>query len=178
MELHLKKISTSGIAEALNKVDLYRCLNEPEEAESICQDILAVESEHQLALRMLGLSITDQFTGSNADRYADAQAAFERLSDSYERLYYTGLLHERRAKAHMRAGRPARAVAVWFEKAMQLFEDAEKIRPEGNDDSILRWNRCARLMHSLHLEHEVVAEGFEVVDSPPIMPRARTASGR
>jgi tetratricopeptide (TPR) repeat protein len=176
--MELKKISSSGIGEAIKKAELYRYLNEPEEAESICHDILAIEPEHQLALRMLGLSITDQFNGSASDRYSDAQAAFDKLTDRYERLYYGGLLDERRAKAHMQAGRPARAVSVWFEKAMHLFDEAEKIRPEGNDDLILRWNRCARLIQSLGAIHEMTTATFEDSDSPPVGPRARKASGR
>src|SRR5437660_6535821 len=106
MELKLKMISKDGVEEALSKVTLYRYLNEPEEAESICHDILATDPENQMALRMLGLTITDQFSGQSSDRYADAGTAFQRLNDPYERLYYAGLLCERRAKAQMRAGRP------------------------------------------------------------------------
>ena len=67
----MKSISRAGIPEAIAKVELYRYLNEPEEAESICRDILAVDPEHQLARRMLGLAITDQFTGFAGDRYAE-----------------------------------------------------------------------------------------------------------
>ena len=63
MEYKLKQISTSGIPEAIAKAELYRSLNEPEEAESICRDILAIEPQHQLALRLLGLALTDQFSG-------------------------------------------------------------------------------------------------------------------
>ena len=59
MEHKLKTISSAGIAEAVSKVELYRYLNEPEEAESICRDILAVEPEHPLAHRLLGLCITE-----------------------------------------------------------------------------------------------------------------------
>lgn len=54
MRFELKTISKSGIAEAIAKAELYRYLNEPEEAESICRDVLAVEPTHQLALRLLG----------------------------------------------------------------------------------------------------------------------------
>ena len=36
----------------------------------------------------------------------------------------------------------------WFVKAMGHFEAAEGIRPSGNDDAILRWNTCARVMNS------------------------------
>jgi len=61
MDLKLKTISKDGIAEALSKVELYRYLNEPEEAESICHDILAADPENQIAQRLLGLTITDQF---------------------------------------------------------------------------------------------------------------------
>src|SRR5207302_9380020 len=77
MEFKLKTISAEGIEAALSKVELYRFLNEPEEAESICQDVLAVEPGHQLALRFLGLAITDQFTGSTSDRYAEVENAFQ-----------------------------------------------------------------------------------------------------
>ena len=103
MELKLKTISSEGIDSALAKVELYRFLNEPEEAESICQDVLAVEPAHQLALRLLGLAITDQFSGNPSERHSEAEGIFQQLSDRYERLYYLGLLHERRAKAQAEA---------------------------------------------------------------------------
>ena len=93
MELKLKTISNAGIPEAISKAELYRSLNEPEEAESICRDVLAVEPEHQLALRLLGLTITDQFCGDASDRYGEVERLFLRLTERYERLYYTGLLH-------------------------------------------------------------------------------------
>ncbi len=168
MVMELKKISKGGIAEALSKVELYRYLNEPEEAESICRDILATEPENQLAVRMLGLTITDQFTGAATDRYAEVDLIFHSLTDPYERFYYTGLLHERRAKAQLRAGRPPHTVRPLLEEAMRCFGEAEKIRPQNNDDSILRWNRCARLLQShpdFDLEKELAS--FEAHDSPP-----------
>ena len=90
---------------------------------------------HQLALRTLGLALTDQFTGESSDRYADAEKAFQQLSDAYERLYYTGLLHERRAKAQLRTGRPAHTVTVLLEDAMRNYEEAERIRPTGKDEN-------------------------------------------
>jgi tetratricopeptide (TPR) repeat protein len=148
MEFKLKTISPEGIDAALAKAELYRFLNEPEEAESICEDVLAIQPGHQLALRTLGLALTDQFTGSTSDRYADAEQAFRQLTESYEQLYYTGLLHERRAKAQLKAGRPPHTITVLLEQAMYSYEQAEQIRPTGNDDAILRWNRCARLLHS------------------------------
>src|SRR6202011_2316098 len=91
MKFTLKTISQAGIPEAISKVELYRSLNEPEEAESICRDILAVDPEHQLALRLLGLAITDQFHGDPSDRSGEVEKLFESLVERYERLYYTGL---------------------------------------------------------------------------------------
>src|SRR6202171_6676552 len=119
MEFKLKTISKAGIPEAISKAELYRSLNEPEEAESICRDILAVEPEHQLALRLLGLAITDQFSGDAADRHGEAEQLFQRLAERYERLYYTGLLHERRAKAEMRVGRPPHTLAPLLPAAVR-----------------------------------------------------------
>jgi len=139
----LKSISKAGIPEAIAKVELYRYLNEPEEAESICRDILAIDPDQQLARRMLGLAITDQFIGGTGDRYDEVRAIFKGLRDPYERSYYTGLLLERRAKAQLRAGSAAHILLPLVEEALNCFADAEKIRPVGNDDSILRWNRCA-----------------------------------
>jgi len=148
MEFKLKEISAEGIDAALSKAELYRFLNEPEEAESICQDVLVVQPGHQLALRTLGLALTDQFTGDASDPYSAAVDAFQQLTDAYEQFYYTGLLSERRAKAQLKAGRPPHTITVLLEEAMHSYDQAERIRPTGNDDAILRWNRCARLLHS------------------------------
>ena len=169
MEFNLKTISKAGIPEAISKAELYRSLNEPEEAESICRDILAVDPEHQLGLRLLGLAITDQFCGDASDRHEEAEELFHRLNERYERLYYTGLLHERRAKAQMRVGRAPHTLVPLFAEAMRCFAEAEAIRPTGNDDAILRWNRCARLLQSHPgFVEEMQSEAFEAMDSSPI----------
>jgi hypothetical protein len=176
MQHQLKSISKAGIPEAIAKVELYRYLNEPEEAESICRDILAIDADHQLARRMLGLSITDQFVGDTGDRFAEGRVLFQGLRDPYERFYYTGLLLERRAKAQLRAGSAAHVLLPLFEEALHCFAEAEKIRPAGNDDSILRWNRCVRLLEShpeFHFEHPGPS-GFESSDTPPVHIRLRT----
>jgi len=167
MDYKLKSISHAGIAEALAKVELYRYLNEPEESESICRDILAIEPKQQLALRLLGLSITDQFTGGGADRYRDAEEVFLKLTDTYERFYYSGILYERRAKAQLCAGQSPHTLLPLFERALQCFGEAEKIRPAGNDDSILRWNRCVRLLQSPSFQWEEQLASFEAEDAPP-----------
>ena len=167
MERQLKTISRNGIPEALAKVQHYRYLNQAEEAESICRDILATDPENQMALRQLGLAITDQFKGALSDGFREAQECFEKLSSAYERSYYLGILYERRAKAQTVAGHSAHSLLASFENAMHCYEEAEKIRPQGNDDAILRWNRCLRLMQGLPASADD-SESFEVGDAPPI----------
>jgi tetratricopeptide (TPR) repeat protein len=168
MNLTLKTISKEGIPEALSKAERYRLLNEPGEAESICRDVLAVLPDHPAALRLLGLALTDQFVGGAADRHPEAESVFQSLRDPYERLYYAGIVHERRAKALLRAGARPHTVTVLFEEAMNCFEKAEKIRPEGNDDAILRWNRCVRLLQQHASEWREDLEAFDAGDSPPV----------
>src|SRR5262245_37938101 len=94
----LKTLSPDSVSRALAKAERYRLLNEPTEAESICLDALKVDPENQEVLTTLLLAITDQFV-EEAARVGDARATVARLRDEYERLYYTGIIHERRAKA-------------------------------------------------------------------------------
>lgn len=169
MERKLKMISKESIPEALAKAERYRVLNEPEESESICHDILAVDPENQTAMRILGLAITDEFIGQATDRYGEAEKMFQRLTDAYDREYHLGLLVERRAKAQMRAGRPPHTVANLFHDAMAHFEAAEKVSPPKNDDAMLRWNRCLRLLDKLPAEMPLHHEAsFEDDDTAPI----------
>lgn len=169
MQIDLKPISKAGIAEAIAKAEVYRYLNEPGEAESICRDILAVEPDNQAAARLLGLSLTDQFKGDMGDRYQEAENLFSALANDYERIYHCGLLHERKAKAQLRAGRPLHTVLPIFEEAMEYFEKAEKIRPLNNDDSILRWNRCVRILQSrMGSEWQKEMDEFDTSEGPPV----------
>jgi hypothetical protein len=131
---------------------------------------LAIEPQHQFAVRLLGLALTDQFTGRGSDRYRETEEIFRQLQEPYERLYYTGILHERRAKAQLNAGQPPRSLLALFEQALHSFAEAEKIRPAGNDDAILRWNRCVRLLQNSayewgELEPEFVS--FDAQETPP-----------
>ena len=152
----LKSISSAAIPAALEKVERYRLLNEPELAESICHDVLAIEPDNQAALVMLFLSLTDQFRAGPAACVSQAQAVLPRLRGEYERLYYAGILWERRGLARLSQGGPGSGpvASVLIRKAMEFFEQAEAIRPAGNDDAILRWNTCARVCIRHHLEPE------------------------
>jgi hypothetical protein len=142
----LKPISHGGIPEALAKAERYRLLNEAWQAESICLDVLHVEPGHQQALVMLLLSLTDQF-GKGVST-ARAREAIHHLGGEYEKAYYTGIIHERWAESLLRQGSPGAGFTAYqsLREAMECYERAETLRPEGNDDSILRWNTCARIL--------------------------------
>ena len=145
----LKPITAESIPRAIEKAERYRLLNEPAEAESICLDILRLDPENQRALVVLLLALTDQF-----ERFAvsiqQAQEILPRLRDAYERAYYAGIIYERQAKAHLQHGglRSGPMAHGWLREAMECYENAERIRPAGNDDAILRWNACARVLTS------------------------------
>jgi hypothetical protein len=144
----LKQLSREGIPGALAKAERYRLLNQPWEAENICLDVLQVDPDNQAALVGLLLALTDQFDHGMAGTVARARAVLPRLRDDYERAYYAGIICERRAKTLLRHARPG-AVAMAHDllrEAKSCYEQATTLRPSGNDDVLLRWNACARLV--------------------------------
>jgi hypothetical protein len=144
----LKSLSEEAIPAALEKAERYRLLNEPAEAESICLDILATDPQNQQALITLFLAVTDRFSKDYGVSDTQAGHLLARIQGDYERAYYNGILHERRAKAKLAQGHPGAAHYAYDNlcEAMRQFEMAERIRPPGNDDALLRWNTCARLI--------------------------------
>ncbi len=144
--IQLKPISAEAIPEALEKIERYRLLNEPSDAQSICEDVLSIQPDNQEVLAMLLLTITDQFEHGGLER--DARQILPRLTDPYERAYYAGIVSERSARAKLRSALPGAKFAVYdaIQDAMRYFEEAEALRPSSNDDAILRWNSCARLL--------------------------------
>lgn len=149
----LRPLSPDAVAAALDKVERYRLLNEPWEAESICLDVLAVEPDNQQALISLLLALTDQFATALGENVARATALLSRLRGEYERAYYAGIIAERRAKALLHQGTPGSGAIVyeWLHQAMRHYEEAETLRPAGNQSALLRWNTCARLI--MRYEH-------------------------
>jgi hypothetical protein len=146
MQFELKPISAQSIPDALAKVERYRLLNEPNLAESICLDILAIVPDHQQALISLLLARTDQF-----DYSMNSQPALDVLSQikgDYERAYYAGIIWERLGNACLRQGIPGGSGAAYYalRDAMVDFEKASKLSVPGNDDAVLRWNTCARVI--------------------------------
>jgi hypothetical protein len=142
----LKPISPGAIPEALAKVERYRLLNEPWQAESICLDILAIDPDNQRALVMLLLSLTDQF--GHGVTQSRAREVLPKLPDGYDRAYYAGIIAERWADSLLRQGAPGAGFTAYqsLREAMDHYERAEAVRPAGNDDALLRWNTCARIL--------------------------------
>ena len=160
--IELKPITKEGIPRALEKIERYRLLNEPSEAESICRDILEIEPDHQKALVMLILTLSDQFSKGITEK--EATSLLPRLKDNYQRAYYKGIILERLAKAALnRATHGSQFDAYeWLEEAMEAFEQAATVRPDGNDDAILRWNACVRTID----RYKLSARGKEYIEHP------------
>ena len=162
--MDLKPITREGVPAALQKAERYRLLNDSSAAESICLDVLQVDPGNQGALVTLLLSITDQFNDDAGDSVKRAREVLPRLKDDYKRAYYSGIIAERKAKAliHL-GGRGVDDVAHdWFRDAMRWYEKAEALRPSGNDEAILRWNTCARLLER-HVPKSMSREEYEPV---------------
>ena len=153
--MDLKPITRDGIPAALQKAERYRLLNDSSAAESICLDVLEIDPTNQEALIALLLSITDQFVEEMADGVSRAREVLPRIRDEYERTYYAGIICERCARAQLHRGAlgSAEVAAEWFREAMTWYEKAEAMRPHGNDEAILRWNTCVRMLS----RHERVA---------------------
>ena len=130
MGWELKQLRERSLTAAVDLAKHYRALNQPEDAESICRDILDVAPDDEEAWRTLGLALTDQFPTSWMTLFDDACAAFAKLSSAYERVYYTAIAWERYAKAQLVAGRARNAVHA-FEEAIGRFEQADELGPAG-----------------------------------------------
>jgi hypothetical protein len=144
--MQLKRLSTSAIPSALAKAERYRLLNEPEQAQSICEDVLAADPSNFDAVRTLILALTDSF-GRQDGSVGRAQELVALLPSEYERAYFGGLVAERRARALLSQRGPGRSLPAGnlLRQAMHLFERAEAVKPADNDDALLRWNACIRL---------------------------------
>jgi hypothetical protein len=150
----LKPLSKESIPKALEKAEQYRLLNQPWQAESICRDILNVEPDHQIAILNLILAISDRFASVGSSSESEAKRLCARLTSKYEQKYYRGIIEERSGKASLKRSTPrAKYIAYeYYRRAMEFYEEAEKIHPEVNEDAILRWNTCVRSIQEFKLE--------------------------
>ena len=160
MEFELKPLSRDAIPGALERAERYRLLNEPWQAESICEDILQVDPRNQAALTMLLLAITDQFSDPISTHRA--REVLSAMKGEYEQAYYSGIISERSARARMRRALPGANFRAYdeFRDAMRSYERAEALRPAGNDEAVLRWNTCVR---TLAHHHELRPQPEEVL---------------
>ncbi len=157
MHFELKPISVQSIPQALEKVERYRLLNEPALAESICLDIVAIVPDHQQALIALLLARTDQFH-SNVQPKA-ALEVLDQIRGDYEQEYYAGVIWERLGNARLRQRDHGERSSAYhaLQDAMTHYERAMKFAHPGNDDAILRWNTCARMI----MEHSDIQPSTE-----------------
>lgn len=144
----LKTLSPDAVPAALEKANCYRLLKEPFEAESICLDILKIDPGNKEAFILLLLSLTEQFEIEMADSFLKAKEVWEKFEDDYRKNYYWGVICEKMAKAHMKKDMPTSAGSAyeWFQKAMEAYDTAIEKSVTGNDDAVLHWNTCARIL--------------------------------
>ena len=150
---NLKPLSKEAVAHALSRAEHYRLLNQPGVAESICLDILNADAENQKAKIILLLSLTDQF-GQKQGKPKLAVDIANNLSDPYSKLYYLGIIHERQGNTALNSSNPGSGFDAyeWYLEAMDFYERADEINPSGNEDAVLRWNTCARIIMDNHLK--------------------------
>ena len=142
----LRPISAEAVDAALEKAQRYRLLNEPHEAESICHDVLLADPDNVQAKITLLLALTDQFGQRAGAGLEAAQEQIPSLPSEYERAYYAGVIFERWGKSHLGRDMPRHVAFDWIREAMNHYDAAAAIRPPENDDAILRWNTCVRLI--------------------------------
>ncbi|MEQ8812066.1 MAG: hypothetical protein RIE59_23565, partial [Imperialibacter sp.] len=70
------------------------------------------------------------------------------FKDDYSRLYYMGIINERQGTSVLNSGNHGCEYDSyeWLIDAMEFYEQSEAIRVSGNDESVLRWNTCARII--------------------------------
>src|SRR5688500_8568420 len=114
----IKPISREAIPRAIQKAERYRLLNQSWAAESICLDVLAVEPDNQQVLVMMVLALTDLHSGVAAAGVKKAKEYLARITDDYQRAYYSGMVSERRGRLFSRRGEwdPERLPTMRFAK--------------------------------------------------------------
>ena len=145
----LKHLSRSGIPGAFAKAERYRLLNQPWEAESIYLDVLQVDPDNQEALVGLVLALTDQFEPDGLRACSPRRARCCRASATTTSAPTTPGSSASAAPRRSSMGPSSGAGAMAYEllrEAKGWYEQAEPLRPPGNDDVLLRWNACARLL--------------------------------
>ncbi len=152
MKCHL--IHQTSIPAVLDKARQYRSLLEPDLAISICLDVFAVDADNQDALVIYILALSDTLSGhSTVSQKVDKKIldAIKQLHSNYQQNYYQGIFYERKARALIRHAMSRSFAYNLFIKAIEYYDEAEKISPPDCDDAILRHNACVRSIQDAHL---------------------------
>ena len=149
----LKPLSKDGIDAALTKAEHYRLLNQPQLAESICLDVMEIDKDNQKAAIVLLLALTDQFGKSASTSVKRAREISNNLKDPYSKAYYTGIILERQGMVALNSGIPGSDFDAyeWYLSAMEQYEKADALQQGTNNDPVLRWNTCARIIMQYNL---------------------------
>ncbi len=166
--MELKRISAEAVPAALERAKHYRVLNEPNQAESICSDILDAAPGHQEALTVLVLALSDQFERRLASRFQRALEVLELLEGEYEQAYYEGIVYERRARAQLRRSGARVGVAARdaLDRAMACYERAAELAAAENPDPAMRYNTCVRMIQE---RAELRATAMDTAAAPAML---------
>ncbi|NRA06942.1 MAG: hypothetical protein HRU02_02205 [Myxococcales bacterium] len=162
----LKRLASGDVSSALALAEQCRATGEADAAESICLDVLELESENQSALLLLLLARTDLLERGLPHGVDRAREVLPRLAGEYERAYYGGVICERQARTVLgQRGKRSGFVAFdWFRYAMEQYEEAAQLAPE-RLDATLRYNACARTIernrHCQPAEDDRLEHGIE-----------------
>ena len=130
----LKQLTPGGIPGALEKVERYRLLNEPWEAESICRDVLLADPENQGAVISLLLAMTDRFSQETGPSLETVRSLLPRIRGGYERAYYAGVFATDITRDHAywtssSSRRSSRTTSTWPSETRATACDAVRARP-------------------------------------------------
>ena len=161
----LKSLSPAAVDGALRLAADSRKGGQAQTCESVCHDVLQAEPRNQEALRLLLLSHADRFDADSSQHEMGARDAQSRLTSAYDRAFYDGYIMHRLAQAAIASGSPSAARIVYdlLTGAMASYEDAERMRPDGNDDAVLLWNACHRLLQSTPHSGPRETQAFETM---------------
>ena len=152
-EFELKPIDAAFVPKAIERAEHYRLLNWPEEAESICLDVLRTDGDNQKAILVLVLALSDMFGQPGAaPRVRQAKTWAAKIDEPYQRVYYEGIIHEREGRAHLTRGFHGSFAYECFRDAMDCYEKAQALAPDGNQEAALRFNSCVRTIERDKLE--------------------------
>ena len=126
------------------------------------------------------LALTDQFVSPRGSRVREASELVEHLEDEYDKRYYSGMICERRGVASLaKAGPDSGPIAYdWLRRAMDHYESPDEVGPEGNEEALLRWNTCARVIMRDHHVRPLPEEPAHTMLEERAFDRARAYRSR